>query len=670
MKTKYPLLLKLELKISRSDKLEFDKFVYDFNIYKDEYNKSWFFKKRQLKKAFKSNNKKRLFFLTKKRSFDNQYLDSLLDNEELHNYVKENIDKLNKIKAKHEQLTKFELRFLKMLIEHPLLENVKDVAKLRHYLFDAFYTGYLEEFKAINQKHLYVFDKYEEKIKELNILIEGKRNVTIESFEMELYKHALDFSNIKRIMDIKRILESSRKMSVKAFIDMFQLELMNNIRIWMMTPEVVSAIIPLVYGMFDVVIFDEASQMYVEKGIPAIYRAKKVVIAGDTKQLRPSSLGIGRLEDEDEFYEDELLKDISMDAKSLLDLARYRFKETILNYHYRSEYEELIAFSNHAFYEGKLTISPNHTTPEKPPIEYVYVKDGVFEKRRNEEEAKAVIKLLRKVFRDRENNETIGIITFNSTQRDLIENHIDAELFKKGKYQKLFEQELFRTDDDEDKSLFVKNIENVQGDERDIIIFSMGYARDVDGFVRRRFGWLNNEGGQNRLNVAISRARKKIYFVTSLYPEELKVEDLKSKGPKLLKDYMRYCNYISNQDSEMAKEVLKQLHSSEDTELDSQLSSLVSDIKKRLERNNYNVKTSIGIGQYSINLAIYDDELNTYKLGIICDVNISNTADARRDLYHQELYLRARGWTIYRVFASNWYVDPNKEMRSIRDLLK
>ena len=445
---------------------------------------------------------------------------------------------------------------------------------------------------------------------------------------------------------------------------------MSNVRVWMMTPEVVSAIIPLVYGMFDLVIFDEASQMYVEKGIPCIYRAKKVVIAGDTKQLRPSSLGIGRLEDEDEFYEDKVLRDVSMDAKSLLDLARYKYQETILNYHYRSQYEELIAFSNHAFYEGKLIVSPNQKSSVKPPIEYVHVKDGIFENRRNEEEAKAVIKLLKKIFRDRENNETVGVITFNSTQRDSIENLIDEELFKRSRYQKEFERELFRTEDGEDKSLFVKNIENVQGDERDIIVFSMGYARDPEGFVRRRFGWLNNDGGQNRLNVAISRAKKKIYFVSSLFPEELKVEDLKSTGPKLLKDYMRYCYYVSNKKPELAREVLNQLHTTEKQNEESNIPVMVTEIKKRLERNGYSVKTAIGIGNYNINLAIYDEENKSYSLGIICDVSTQFDLDARRDLFHQEKYLEVRSWKLYRVFASNWYTDPNKEMRNIRDLLK
>lgn len=665
----YPILDKLEVKISRSNRLDFEEFHQEYLKYTNKLKYRGYFKKRRITNEFLNTNENRLLFLTQKTRTNRKYMKLLIQDETLHNYIYENITKLSKIKTKHQKLTINDITFLHMLSSHSLLKDFDDVTQYRHYLFDAFYTGYLEEFKAKNQKYLYIFDKYQEKVKELDDLIAKKRQVTEESFEMELYKHALNFNNTKRIMDIKRVLESTRKLSVKAFVDHFQIELMSNVRIWMMTPEVVSATIPLIYGMFDLVIFDEASQMYVEKGIPAIYRAKKVVIAGDTKQLRPSSLGIGRLEDDDEYFEEDALKDVSLDAKSLLDLARYKYHETILNYHYRSVYEELIAFSNHAFYDGKLIVSPNQKESKKPPIEYIHVKDGIFENRRNKEEAKEVIKLLRKIFRDRENNETIGVITFNSTQRDLIENNIDEELFKRGKYQKLFEAEMFRTEDGEDKSLFVKNIENVQGDERDIIIFSMGYARDVDGFVRRRFGWLNNDGGQNRLNVAISRAKKKIYFVSSLFPEELKVEDLKSTGPKLLKDYMRYCYYVSNRQPDLAKGVLDKLHSYEDSG-DNALTDMVLDLQRRLERNGYVVKTSIGIGNYSINLAIYDEENELYKLGIICDVDNVKEYDARRDLFHQEKYLKARGWILYRVFASNWYVDPNKEMRNIRELLK
>jgi len=664
---RYPLFRKLNTKLSRSQKLVFDEFDQDAQVLLAQLNHAGFFKKRTLKKRFLEKHQGSLDFLTPKKRIEKAYMKLLFSDDTLHQFVRENFYRLDKFVTKHDALSKEELRFLDMLREEELLKE-QDIVKLRHYLFDAFYTGFLEDFEARNQAYLYIVDKYKEKKKELEALMEEKRTVTEESFEMNLYKHALEFSNAKRIMDIKRVLESTRKMSVKAFIDHFQLELISHMRIWMMTPEVVSGIVPLVYGMFDLVIFDEASQMYVEKGIPTIYRAKKVVIAGDTKQLRPSSLGIGRLEDEDEFFEEDMIRDVSMDAKSLLDLARYRYKETILNYHYRSQFEELIAFSNYAFYEGKLTVSPNQLTSAKPPIEYVYVKDGLFENRKNHAEAKKVIALIRKIFREREQNETIGVITFNSTQRDLIEDYIDEELFKKGKYQKLFERELFRTEDEEDQSLFVKNIENVQGDERDIIIFSMGYGRNEEGRIRRQFGWLNNEGGQNRLNVAISRAKRKIYFVSSLYPEELKVEDLKSVGPKLLKDYMRYCYYVSKKDSKMARSVLEQLSQAEDLSQDREETPMEKELVMRLEKGNYTVHRNIGIGGYNINIAVYDEENKTYKLGLITED--SKMKNARKDLIHQEKYLEARGWTIYHVFEQTWYKDPNAEMRKIREYLK
>jgi hypothetical protein len=154
-----------------------------------------------------------------------------------------------------------------------------------------------------------------------------------------------------------------------------------------------------------------------------------------------------------------------------------------------------------------------------------------------------------------------------------------------------------------------------------------------------------------------------------MYPEEFKVEDLNSIGPKLLREYMSYCRYISSNQIDLAKDLLNKLHTKED-KIVKGLSKLALDIKKRLEKSNFNVKTSIGVGNYNINLAIYDDESSTYKLGIICDMNENLNIDSRRDLLHQDKYLQARKWKLYRVFASNWYSDTNKEMRNIRDLLK
>ena len=159
-----------------------------------------------------------------------------------------------------------------------------------------------------------------------------------------------------------RIVDNKRKWSLNKFIDRYGYELFKGIRVWLLTPEVVSEIIPMEMGLFDLLIFDEASQMYVERGIPSIYRAKKVVVAGDHKQLRPSSLGTGRVtydEDDDEMEDSDIDINAALEEESLLDLARSRYDSILLNFHYRSKYEELIAFSNYAFYGGRLFVSPN-----------------------------------------------------------------------------------------------------------------------------------------------------------------------------------------------------------------------------------------------------------------------------------------------------------------------
>ncbi|OHE45585.1 MAG: hypothetical protein A3K26_02600, partial [Tenericutes bacterium RIFOXYA12_FULL_35_10] len=666
----YPWFQRLETKISRSSFLEFDQVMVDYHHMMTSYQKAWFFKKRRLKKQFLVDHAMKLSFMTQKKALDHKFLKTLIKDPLFAEYVINNLKDLNKIKTNYMQLSPLALAYLEMLTSDHLFKSIEHIESYRKYFFDGYITGFLETFRAKHQKYLFILNDYEKKMSELKALGKEKQKVSQESFEMKLFSHALDLSNTKRIMDIKRILESDKKPSIKAFFDLFHVEMFSHVKIWLLTPEVISSILPLQFNLFDLVIFDEASQMYVEKGIPAIYRAKKVVIAGDPKQLRPSSLGMGRLDEDDPFEEDELLKHVTFDAKSLLDLARYKYKESLLNYHYRSHYQELIEFSNHAFYDGKLIISPNVSNPPEPPISYMYVKDGSFMKKRNLVEAKAVIELLKRVLKDKDEKESVGVITFNSTQRDAIMNLVDEELFKKGVYQKRFEKEVFREDTHEDQSLFVKNIENVQGDERDIIIFSMGYAKDDTGIVKRRFGWLNHEGGQNRLNVAITRARKKIYFVSSLYPEELKVDDLSGHGPKLLKDFMRYCYFVSKKNHELASEVLSSLYQKESDTRISMQSHMISDLKQRLTKAGYHVDEQIGIGQFKIHLAIFDEVSSTYQLGIICDLVETNKPIARKELLHQEKFLESRGWKVMRIFHMNYYENPTKIIKEIKEKLK
>ncbi len=663
----YPILKHINIQLTRTEKQKRNTLLDTLETKIESLENASFLKRRRIAKTIISQHSREIDYLYTKKKHTKKFLKLLLRDPALFIIMRKHHSHFERYERIYNTLTKDQKNYIEMLRKDEPFKNITDIEKLHNHLFDCYYTGYIERFEALNQKHVESLNEYQQHLEVLKDLIQIKEAMNIDNFNMDLYQESLNLSNTKRNMDIKRHLESKRKKSVRDFIQDYQLELFSHIKVWLMTPEVVSEILPLNYAMFDLVVFDEASQLYVEKAIPTIYRARKVVIAGDTKQLRPSSLGSGRYDSNEDLEEENI--PIAKDAESLLDLARYQYPETILNYHYRSSFEELIAFSNFAFYEGKLMVSPNVTVEKKPPIEYHVVEDGVWENRRNIKEAEQVITIVKKILRTRKQNESIGIITFNTQQRTQIEDLLDIEIYKNSRYSKKLQKELNRKENDEDQSLFVKNIENVQGDERDIIIFSTAYAKNKEGRFLRQFGWLNNEGGQNRLNVAISRAKKKIYFITSFYPENFRVDDLKGQGPKLLKRYMEYAYAISEKDHKQAENILKSLYQQNTVQQNLTESYLIENVEKRLKALDYKLEKNIGIGGYSIDFVLVDKQTHERVLGIICEDHRKMNTDVRDQYYHQEKYLNARGWTIYRIFGPNWFKDPNKEMRDIRKLL-
>ena len=532
-------------------------------------------------------------------------------------------------------------------------------------LFNYILNIHISKFEAENKDAVFKIKNFDSIVKQIDTEKAKKTKDTIKNTEIKLAQYMLNLTKSKRQNEIKRALETSRKMSVSRFITKYKLELFDSIKIWMMTPEVVSELIPLQHGIFDIVIFDEASQMFVEKGIPSIYRANKVVIAGDTKQLRPTKLFTGRFEENpDELSEDEESNE-ALEEPSLLDLAKYKYKDVMLQYHYRSKYEELIAFSNHAFYDGKLIVSPNVATPETSPIEVHKIEDGMWINTANRKEAEVCVKLIKQIFAERKKNETIGIITFNSHQHDMIEDCIDEECELDKDFEAAMASERVRKEDGEDKSLFVKNIENVQGDERDIIIFSVGFAKNEQGKIFRNFGWLNNEGGENRLNVAISRAKKKIHIVTSINPSELDVTGLKNQGPAYLKKYLEYCFAVSEGNTERTRTILDNLtenvHLSDFYGKDTPFEE---EVFKKLKERGLDVYANVGIGGYCIDFAVKKDD--AFVLGIECDFNLykDSTTTRERD-YHRQKYLESRGWKIYRLWSSEWWKNPDAELDRI-----
>ncbi len=471
----------------------------------------------------------------------------------------------------------------------------------------------------------------------------------------------------RRTKEIQRIIERKRKWPISKFIDRFYVELFSGIKVWLCTPEVVSDIFPLKQDLFDVLIYDEASQIYVEKAIGSLMRSKQVVVAGDSQQLRPSSLGFGRFDYADEAIDDFIETTAALDEESLLDLARFKFDSTILNYHYRSQFEELIAFSNVAFYRDQLIIAPNKVAPSSPAIEVIKIEDGLWEQRRNQAEAKRVVELVDQLLKTRSNQETIGIITFNVTQQNLINDLLNQHAQEDKEFSSIYLKEINRIEDGEDKSLFVKNIENVQGDERDIIIFSITYAQNKDGKVSTNFGWLNQQGGQNRLNVAITRSKRKIYIVTSIMPFELQVDQAANLGPKIFRDYLAYAFAISNQDYETVRTLFKKYGQVEKTVLPATDDAKIKKLFERLVEDGYQVHENLGLGQFRIAAAIAKD--NQYLLALEFDRELYRQPDARVRDVHQGTYLTVRGWPIKRIFSRDLYQDFEKTYRSILELL-
>ena len=350
------------------------------------------------------------------------------------------------------------------------------------------------------------------------ILLLKSREKTYENIEYNRLKNRITYRDLQHQVTKKRRIWPIRKV-----ISEFSEELFTLLPCWMCSPESASAIFPMEES-FDLVIFDEASQCFAERGIPAMYRGKQVVVTGDSMQLQPSDLYRVRWDEEDDTPE------LSID--SLLDLTRHYLPEFSLSGHYRSKSLELIDFSNEHFYKGRLRLLPDYHYVNKkdPAIEYVET-DGIWEEGANEIEARIVVNKALEILKEKSDS-TIGIVTFNFKQQGLIQDLME-ELATK--------EEILIPD-----SLFIKNIENVQGDERDIIIFSIGYAPDRDGKVKLQFGSLNVDGGENRLNVAVSRARERVIVVSSISPNVLRTEDTKNEGPKLLKKYLEYAIDVSS----------------------------------------------------------------------------------------------------------------------------
>jgi len=467
-----------------------------------------------------------------------------------------------------------------------------------------------------------------------------------------------DFNSINGAKDeiaiLKRELNKQRRLMPLRKLFMAIPNLITSLRpCFMMSPLSVSVFLEAQSYDFDLVIFDEASQVHTEDAIGAIMRGKQVIIVGDTKQLPPTSFFSTSLNNEVfDVDTDEANDDGDANAyayESILDEAVAVLPERSLRWHYRSRHEHLIAFSNIKFYNNQLITFPSST--ERVPdcgVEYVYVNDGVYDRggmKNNVIEARKVADLVFEHF-TLHPNRSLGVVTFSEAQQNAVDTAIRQKRLNNPQFDKFFIE-------DKEEPFFIKNLENVQGDERDTIIFSIGYARDSNGIMHMNFGPLSHEGGYRRLNVAITRAKYNVKLVGSIVNTDIDLDKVSSEGVKMLRSYIEFA-----QQGIMALE--KELTLNCDLQFDSPFEEAVYDF---LQSKGYDVVTQVGCSGFRIDMAVkHPTQSGKYAIGIECDgVMYHNSRTARERDRLRQAVLEDMGWTIYRIWSTDWIKDIKTE---------
>ena len=401
---------------------------------------------------------------------------------------------------------------------------------------------------------------------------------------------------------------------------------------------------------FDTVIFDEASQVRPCDAVNAIYRGAQVIVAGDQKQLPPTSFFAGVDSDETDDYEEGQFEEF----QSVLDLCKGQgsLVSLPLSWHYRSRDESLITYSNYSFYNGRLVTFPTPDPDSEDTGVKVYKVDGIYRRggaRDNPIEADAVVERVIEHAR-RHPHASLGVVAFSEAQAAAIEIALDRR-----------RKDLPELDDyfggDRLNGFFVKNLENVQGDERDIIVFSVGYGPDEAGKFTLNLGPLNKPGGERRLNVAITRARQRVEIVSSVSAADF-VGTSTSEGVRHLR---RYLDFAERGPAALSLEIGPD---GRDTE-----SPFEEEVARQLRSWGYDVVPQVGQGGYRIDLAVRDTRTpGGYLLGVECDGFAYHSSKAARDrdrLRHEQLV--AQGWAIHNIWSTAWYYDHDRAINALRE---
>ena len=422
----------------------------------------------------------------------------------------------------------------------------------------------------------------------------------------------------------------------------------------LMSPISVSQFLSPETAKFDLVLFDEASQIVPEDAIGSIYRGKTLVVAGDNKQLPPTSFFQKSLIDNLDWSE---INDDDFEVfDSILDeCLGVGLPVKTLRWHYRSKHEDLIAFSNHQFYDDTLITFPAAKAQHNSlGVKMAYVSNGLYDrggKRDNPIEAEAVVNLVFEHFTNYP-KKTLGVVTFSVAQMEAIQESIDRRLKEHPEFENFFKEDRL-------EGFFVKNLENVQGDERDVIFFSVGYGYDKNRQMTMNFGPLNKPGGERRLNVAVTRAREKVIVVTSIKAVDISSET-KAEGVQTLRNYLEY--------AEKGPDILNTPHQRTGT----YESPLDKDIALEIQKLGYEVIPQVGCSGYKIDIGV-NDPVNPgcYLLGVECDGPTYRSSNSARDRDRlREQVLKGLGWRIHRVWSPSWVARRDSEIKRLKEALE
>lgn len=423
----------------------------------------------------------------------------------------------------------------------------------------------------------------------------------------------------------------------------------------LMSPLSVSQFLGATEHHFDTVIFDEASQICPEDSVGAIYRGDQLIVAGDKKQLPPTRFF--QKTSEDAYVDDDDDDENLEDYESILDeCSAIGMPDLMLRWHYRSRHESLIAFSNHWFYDDRLVTFPSAVDEHDTlGVKFDYVENGIYDRggaRDNKIEAERVAELVFEHFVKRP-SKTLGVVAFSQAQMTAIDDAIERRL----RQQPLFDR-FFR--DDRLEGFFVKNLENVQGDERDVLIFSVGYGKDAQGRMATNFGPLNKAGGERRLNVQITRAREMVIVVSSIRADDIDLKSTNATGALMLHHYLDY--------AEHGPDVLRREASASAGEPDSQFEI---DVAAAIREMGYECVPQVGCSSYRIDIGVLDPaKPGRYILGVECDGATYHSAYTARDRDRlRQAVLENLGWRIHRIWSPDWVARRDTELQRLRQAI-